>query len=71
MREQVEAMAEQVDDCVTTVDTLAYNTKARFCNKKRTDKGTALLSLKVKDGVLMDINQASQLCGIRKPPLHV
>ena len=34
---------EQVDDLITTVDTLAYNTKACCCNEKRTDKGTALL----------------------------
>jgi hypothetical protein len=69
-REQVEAVAEQVEELITTVDTLAYNTKAHYCNKKRTDKGTALLSLKDKDGVLVNINQASQLCGIGKPPLH-
>lgn len=69
-REQVEAVAEQVEELFTTVDTLAYNTKARYCNKKRTDKGTALLSLKDKDGVLVDINQPGQLCGIGKPPLH-
>jgi hypothetical protein len=63
MAEQVEAVAtrEQVEELITTVDTLAYNTKARYCNKKRTDKGTALLSLKDKDGVLVNINHASQL----------
>jgi hypothetical protein len=66
MREQVEAMAEQVDVLITAVDTLAYNTKARYCNKKRTDKGTALLSLKDKDGVLVNTNQASQLRGITR-----
>jgi hypothetical protein len=65
-REQVKAMAEQVEELITTVDTLAYNTKARFCNKKRTDKGTALLSLKDKDGVLVDINQPGQLRGITR-----
>jgi hypothetical protein len=75
-KEQVEAMRiqiatkEQVDDLITTVDTLAYDTKACYCNAKRTNKGTAFLSLKDKDGVLVNVNQTSQLCGIGKPPLH-
>jgi hypothetical protein len=69
MRIQV-ATKEQVNDPITIVDTLAYNTKACYCNEKRTNKGTALLSLKDKDGVLVNINQASQLCGISKLPLH-
>jgi hypothetical protein len=63
------ATKEQVDDLIITVDTLKYNTRARYCNEKRTNKGTALLSLKDKDGVLVNINQASQFCGIGKPPL--
>jgi hypothetical protein len=64
-KQQVEAMSiqiatkEQVDDLVTTGNTLAYNTKAHYCNEKRTNKGTARLSLKDKDGVSCE-NQSGQ-----------
>jgi hypothetical protein len=62
--------SSQFDRLTDKIDHLTYNTKACCCDEKRTDKGTALLSLKDRDGVMVNTNQTSQLCSIGKPPLH-
>ncbi|KAG7530375.1 hypothetical protein FFLO_05091 [Filobasidium floriforme] len=57
----MERLNTKVDGLATSeeVGALVYNTRARIMNLERTDKDTALLSLRDKDGVLVNIQRST------------
>lgn len=56
----------QFNRLIDKIDHLTYNTKARMLNSNRTVKDVALLSLRDKDGYLLDIQKQSLSCAGRK-----